>query len=254
MTDFVPKQSIVRRIWGDPDLILLIFAGSAAEFALNRAVDWLFFTGKIPNDPIGRLFSTVRYAQEIVFVDEQTARRTLDRINAAHRAVERDRSQTIPEWAFRDVLYMLVDYSERAYALLNRPLSTAQRNELYSVFHRIGEGLSVAELPETYAEWQVDRRRHLARDLCYSKHTALLFDQYRRHLGLWRYNLLLQVQAVLAPDEVQRLLRLRQNKLMLKLVQTYGFISPLNLQTVVHGLLIPPQYWAEIRGFERVAA
>src|ERR1051326_1256699 len=93
---FVPRQSIVRTIWGDPDLILLIFAGSAAEFALNRAVDWLFFTGKIPNDPIGRLFSTVRYAQEIVFVDEQTARRTLERINAAHRAVERDREQTIP--------------------------------------------------------------------------------------------------------------------------------------------------------------
>jgi uncharacterized protein (DUF2236 family) len=254
MTDFVPKQSMVRTIWGDPDLILLIFAGSAAEFALNRAVDWLFFTGKIPNDPIGRLFSTVRYAQEIVFVDEQTARRTLDRINAAHRAVERDREQTIPEWAFRDVLYMLIDYSERAYALLNRPLSTSQRDELYGVFRRIGEGLSIAELPESYAEWQVDRRRHIERDLCYSRHTAQLFNQYRRHLGGWRYNLLLQVQAVLAPDEVRRMLRLRQNKLMLRLVQTYGFISPLNLQTVVHSLLVPPQYWAELRGFEKIAA
>ena len=29
--------------------ILLIFAGSAAEFALNRAVDWLFFTGNMPH-------------------------------------------------------------------------------------------------------------------------------------------------------------------------------------------------------------
>ena len=35
MPGFVPKHSIVRTIWGDPDLILLIFAGSAAEFALN---------------------------------------------------------------------------------------------------------------------------------------------------------------------------------------------------------------------------
>jgi hypothetical protein len=67
--DFVDPGSIVRTIWGDPDLVLLIFAGSAAEFALNRAVDWLFFMGEIPRDPIGRLFSTVRYAQEIVFVD-----------------------------------------------------------------------------------------------------------------------------------------------------------------------------------------
>jgi len=75
--DFVDRHSIVRTIWGDPDLVLLIFAGSAAEFALNRAVDWLFFTGEIPRDPIGRLFSTVRYAQEIVFVDEERARQTL---------------------------------------------------------------------------------------------------------------------------------------------------------------------------------
>lgn len=254
MTDFVDKRSIVRTIWGDPDLILLIFAGSAAEFALNRAVDWLFFTGKIPNDPIGRLFSTVRYAQEIVFVEEETAQRTLGRINAAHRAVEREREQTIPEWAFRDVLYMLIDYSERAYTLLYRPLTTSQQNELYSVFRRIGEGLAISELPASYAEWQIDRRRHLVRDLHYSRHTALLFQQYRRHLGVWRYNLLLQVQAVLAPEEVRRLLRMSPNRLMFRLVQTYGFISPLNLQTVVHTLLVPPQYWAELRGFERIAA
>ena len=105
MAEFVDRRSIVRRIWGDPDLILLIFAGSAAEFAVNRAVDWLFFTGKIPGDPIGRLFSTVRYAQEIVFVDEETAQRTLNRINASHQAVEKQRSATIPDWAYRRALH-----------------------------------------------------------------------------------------------------------------------------------------------------
>jgi hypothetical protein len=41
-------------------MVLLVFAGSAAEFALNRAVDWLFFTGKVPSDPIGRLFGSRR--------------------------------------------------------------------------------------------------------------------------------------------------------------------------------------------------
>src|SRR5829696_1409614 len=109
MPELVPKHSIVRTIWGDPDLILLIFAGSAAEFALNRAVDWLFFTGKIPRDPIGRLFSTARHAQWIVFADERTAARTLDGIRAVHEAVERRRGERIPDWAHRDVLYMLID-------------------------------------------------------------------------------------------------------------------------------------------------
>src|SRR4026209_2610437 len=134
MSDFIDHRSIVRTIWGSSDLVLLIFAGSAAEFALNRAVDWLFFTGEIPRDPIGQLFSTVRYAQEIVFVDEEKARRTLDRINAQHASVESQRGQTIPAWAYRDVLYMLIDYSERAYALLYRSLSLNQQNELFEVF------------------------------------------------------------------------------------------------------------------------
>ena len=53
---FVKEGSIVRVIWGKPDTILFIFAGASAEFALNKAVDWLFFTGKLPSDPIGRLF------------------------------------------------------------------------------------------------------------------------------------------------------------------------------------------------------
>jgi hypothetical protein len=48
MQTFVHKDSIVRKIWGNSEVILLIFAGAAAEFALNKAVDWLFFTNKLP--------------------------------------------------------------------------------------------------------------------------------------------------------------------------------------------------------------
>jgi uncharacterized protein (DUF2236 family) len=250
--DFVDPGSIVRRIWGDPDLVLLIFAGSAAEFALNRAVDWLFFTGKIPQDPIGRLFSTVRYAQEIVFVDEETAMRTLGRINAQHGLVEEQRGQTIPDWAFRDVLYMLIDYSERSYSLLYRPLSKLQKRELYRVFLRIGKGLSIPNLPGTYEEWEGDRREHMVRDLVYSKHTSMLFRQYRRHLGLWRYQLLLEVQAVLVPDEVRRLLKFNSGKLMSGLAQVYGTITGGNVRSLVHSLLIPPRYWSEVRSFDRI--
>jgi uncharacterized protein (DUF2236 family) len=254
MRDFVDRRSIVRTIWGNSDLILLIFAGSAAEFALNRAVDWLFFTGKIPRDPIGRLFSTVRYSQEIVFATEETALQTLRRINAIHGSVESQRGQTIPEWAFRDVLYMLIDYSERSYRMLYRPLTPSQQNDLYTVFHRIGEELNVSELPATYAEWQPDRQRHIRRDLIYSRHTALLFQQYRRHLGFWRYQLLLEVQALLVPTEVRRLLKLSPNFVLPGLMRAYGVVNQYNLQSVVHSLLIPPRYWAEVREFDKIAA
>jgi len=249
--DFVAPGSVVRKIWGDPELVLLIFAGSAAEFALNRAVDWLFFTGKIPNDPIGRLFSTVRYAQEIVFADEETARRTLGRINAIHGAVERQRGQTIPGWAFKDVLYMLVDYSERAHQLLYGPLKAAEREELYAGFRRVGEGLNIEELPEGYVQWRGDRLAHMERDLAFGKHTALLDEQYRRHLGAWRYQILLGVQALLVPDLVRRLLRLRRRAVFSALVGGYSHLEVPGLRPLVRRLLIQPRYWGEVDKFDR---
>jgi len=251
MPDFVARDSIVRKIWGDPELVLLVFAGSAAEFALNRAVDWLFFTGKIPDDPIGRLFSTVRYAQEIVFADQEKAGQTLDRINSIHGAVERQRGQTIPDWAFRDVLYMLIDYSERAHHMLYGALSAPERAELYAVFRRVGEGLNIKELPEDYARWRTDRQAHLRQDIVFSKHTALLYARYRRQLGEWRYRILLQVQGQLVPERVRRLLRLRRSSVFSALVGGYGYLVSPGLRPLVRRLLVQPRYWGEVDKFDR---
>ncbi len=251
MKDFVEQHSIVRAIWGNSDLILLIFAGAAAEFALNRAVDWLFFTNKLPRDPIGRLFSTARFAQEIVFVDEETAIRTLDRITDVHRAVERERGTHIPDWAYRDVLYMLIDYSERAYHLLYRPLKRAEKYDLYHVFYRVGSGLQIPELPASYEAWRIDRRLHLERDLAYGKYTSRLYEQYRRHLGYWRYEMLLQVQAIMAPERVRRLLKLEQMPLLREMFGLYGLFNDQLLRSFVQSLLLPSEYLNEIYQFDR---
>jgi len=113
MATFVKENSIVRSIWGKADTVLFIFAGSAAEFALNKAVDWLYFTGKLPADPLGRLFSTVTYARQIIFAKEGAALQAIDKITAIHKGVEHARGAQIPDWAYRDVLFMLIDYSIR---------------------------------------------------------------------------------------------------------------------------------------------
>ena len=149
---------------------------------------------------------------------------------------------------------MLVDYSERAYELLYRPLLSLEQDELYTVFRRIGDGLQIPELPTNYAEWRRDRERHINRDLIYSSHTSQLYKQYRRHLGPLRYCLLLELQALLVPEKVQRLLHLSPNQLVANLVGIYGIVEKCNLQSVVHTLLIPPQYWAEMRKFDKVVA
>src|SRR5471030_3514335 len=134
MKYFVDKQSTVRRIWGKGDTILFIFAGASAEFALNKAVDWLYYTGKLPADPLGRLFSTVAYARQIIFSEYEEAISAIDRITAIHRGVEQSRGARIPDWAYRDVLFMLIDYSIRSYEVLERQLTDEEKEEVFEVF------------------------------------------------------------------------------------------------------------------------
>ena len=251
MNDFVARDSVVRRIWGNGDMVLAVFAGSAAEFALNRAVDWLFFTGKLPRDPIGRLFSTAGYAQHIVFADVTTASATFDRMRAVHEAVERARGQRIPDWAHRDVLYMLIDYSERAHELLAGPLTPDEQHELYDVFYRVGTGLRIPELPPAYTEWKADRERHLHRDLLYSNGTATLYAQYRTHVGPWCYRLLLWLQSIVAPAHVRGLLRLTRAWWLRPLVRLYPLLVRAGLRSLVQRLLIPPDYLAAVRALDQ---
>ncbi len=251
MTYFVKPGSVVRRIWGDADVILLVFAGSAAEFALNRAVDWLFFTGKLPADPIGRLFSTVRYAQEIVFAPEQQARQAIARMATIHAGVEQKRGYAIPDWAYRDVLYMLIDYSERAFQTLHRPLTASEQDELFSTFRDVGAGMGVPDLPRSYADWQAARQAHLNRDLVRSEFTDRLFQRYHEQLGNWRYNLLRQAQAVLVPPQVAHLLSLPTKPLLSRTISLYKLLNALQLRSVVQRVLLPTEYLAQIQALDK---
>ncbi|MCH5687780.1 DUF2236 domain-containing protein [Niabella sp. W65] len=165
MDYFVKEGSVVRTIWGKSDTILFIFAGAAAEFALNKSVDWLYFTGKLPADPIGRLFSTVRYAREIVFSSKEDAFKAIDMITQIHKGVEKKRGYTIPDWAYRDVLFMLIYYSIAAYELLEHRLSDAEKEEVYDVFYRVGIRMDLKDLPSSYVEWLPVREAHLSDNL-----------------------------------------------------------------------------------------
>lgn len=253
MTFAVRPGSIVRRVWGDADAILLVFAGSAAEFALNRAVDWLFVTGAVYRDPVARFFSTASYAQSIAFGDAETASQSLARIRAAHEAVEAQRGGRIPDWAHRDVLYMLVDYSERAFEALHRPLRSSEREELWRDFRAIGHGLGIPDLPEGYAAWRKDRREHLERDLAFGAHTAKLYEAYRRDLGHWRFALLLHLQGALVPARVRRLARLPGPWLRPALA-LYPALVETGLHRGLRKALVPSEYLDDVARLDRPEA
>ncbi len=200
------KNAIVRQIWGNADTILFIFGGAAAEFSLNKAVDWLYFTGKLPADPLGRLFSTVVYAQQILFLDEESALRAIDKITAIHQGVEASRGMKIPDWAYRDVLFMLIHYSISAFELLERKLTDAEKEAIFDVFFRVGKRMNLKDLPQNYQDWLVVREQHLQENLLKSDFTIDLYKQYKKHLGLLRYTILLEGQKLVVPFHVKKLL------------------------------------------------
>ncbi len=208
MEFFVDKRSIVRKIWGKGDTILFVFAGASAEFALNKAVDWLYFTGRLPADPLGRLFSTVMYARLIVFSEREAAEKAIDKITFIHTAVENNRGAKIPDWAYRDVLFMLIHYSLASYELLEKKLTDTEKEDLFDVFSRVGLRMGLKGLPANYTEWTMMRNEHLEADLEKSHYTIDLYKQYKKHLGWFRYRLLKESQKLVVPRRVNGLLHL----------------------------------------------
>lgn len=247
MEFFVEPNSIVRKIWGKSDTVLFIFAGAAAEFALNKAVDWLYFTGKLPSDPLGRLFSTVSYARKIVFAPLEEANKALDSLRLIHGAVEQNRGYAIPDWAYRDVLFMLIHYSIASYELLEKKLSDAEKEEVYDVFYRVGKRMGLIDLPETYSLWLPVRQAHLEQDLQHSHYTTDLFLQYRKHLGAMRFKILIEGQKLVVPDRVRDLLQFKTYSLLTPALPLFKISRQIKMDWMLKLILFPAAYRAQIR-------
>lgn len=247
---FVDRDSIVRKIWGKADTVLFIFAGAAAEFALNKAVDWLYFTGRLPADPLGRLFSTVTYSRQIIFSNEEAALKSIDQITAIHNGIEKNRGAQIPDWAYRDVLFMLIDYSIRSFELLERKLNIVEKQEVFRVFHRVGIRMNLAGLPANYEEYRVMRTEHLAQNLVSSKFTVDLYSQYKKHLGKIRYAVLKQVQLILVPSEVEALLPITHTRWLAPLMVLYKLLKSAGLEKPFKNALLPAAFKEQIKALD----
>ncbi|MBK8291515.1 MAG: DUF2236 domain-containing protein [Flammeovirgaceae bacterium] len=251
---FVDKHSIMRQIWGRGDTILFIFAGASAEFALNKAVDWLYFTGRLPADPLGRLFSTVKYSQAIMFSEKQHALRTIDSMASIHAQVEAKRGTTIPDWAYRDVLFLLIDYSIRAFELLERKLNSAEKNEVFEVFNKVGNRMGLSGLPTSFNAWTIMRQQHLMQNLQQSNYTTDLYAQYKKHLGAVRYKILLQSQSLVTPPRVRALLHLNRTSLFQGVIVLYKVSKRLKIDWLLRALILPANYKKEIEALDRIVS
>ncbi len=252
MEYFVEKGSIVREIWRKGDTILFIFAGASAKFALNKAVDWLYFTGKLPADPLGRLFSTVTYARNIVFSEKEAASKAIDKITSIHSAVESNRGSLIPGWAYRDVLFMLRYYSIASFEVLERKLTCKEKEEIFNVFYKLGVQMKLQGLPENFNEWLVMRNDHLNKHLEKNLFTIDLLKQYKKHLGTFRYKLLLEAQILVVPQQVNKLLKLGTFSFLRSAMILYKFFCKIKIDWFLKSLILPEKYKNEIRALDVV--
>ncbi len=250
MEYFVEKDSIVREIWKKGDIILFIFAGASSEFALNKAVDWLYYTGRLPADPLKRLFITINYARQIVFSEREKAFNAIDKITSIHTAVETSRGAKIPDWAYRDVLFMLIHYSIASFELMERKLSENEKEDNYNVFRRLGIRMKLKELPVNYNDWLIVRNEHLQNDLEKGRYTVDLYKQYKKHLGIVRYKILLQSQILVVPKIVNELLHLGKISWLRPILAFYKLVQKSFLGRILKYIILPATYREQIKALD----
>jgi uncharacterized protein (DUF2236 family) len=246
------SSQVARRIWGSTDAVMLFFAGGAAEFAAIKAVDWLFFTNALPSDPIGRFFDTVRFAQQVFFNDKPGAMFTIENINRIHGFVEEKRGYKIPQWAYKDVLFILIHYGELAHEIIFGPLTQAERVSYFEACLSIGNAMHLADLPQTYDAYVQQRHRHLLQDYAHTPLTDELFKSYKKALGGWRYQFLRLIQGSLIPEELRSVLNMKPHPVIDRLLKYYRFMPGKgNKLRFVHAILLPSSYLKKLRALER---
>ncbi|HYG39856.1 MAG TPA: oxygenase MpaB family protein [Cytophagales bacterium] len=247
------SYKISQKIWSSTDVILLVFAGSAAEFATIKAVDWLFYTNKLPSAPIDRLFDTARFAQWLFFSTPSAAAHTLETINKVHSSVERSRGMNIPNWAYKDVLYMLIDYSERGYKIVYGEMTSKEKQAYFEAAMAVGKGMHLEDLPETYEAYLADRKLSLERDYELSMFTSELFNRYKQSLGKIRYGMLRMIQANIVPAELNKILKLKANPAIDILLKWYHKLPGGGEKLkFMHDVLLPRKYTEQLKNLGKI--
>jgi hypothetical protein len=187
------------------------------------------------------------YAREIVFSEKERAEKAIDKITSIHKAVENNRGAQIPDWAYRDVLFMLIHYSLAAFELLERKLSLPEKEELFDVFYRMGQRMGLTGLPANYAEWLTMREQHMHHDLVKSDYTIDLYKQYKKHLGSSRFFILTESQKLVVPAHVSKLLGLGKIKWITPLLVSYKWSRIIKLDGLLKAIILPPAYKKQIK-------
>jgi hypothetical protein len=118
-------------------------------------------------------------------------------------------------------------------------------------FSRIGNEMHLVGIPDNYAEWRKRYNRHLDTNLVNSKYTKELFKQYRKHLGSFRYFLLLEIQRMTVSPQVNHLLNLGKPRIARLLISPYRWLRGTGLERWLIYLMIPKRFRKQFRSMDR---
>jgi hypothetical protein len=239
---------------------VLIYVGSAADFALNSENHWLFHTMRLPERPQDRFLETFAYNQRIFFSPAAEVPNIAEEIRAVHTKVEESRSAKeghevrIPNRAFREVGDMLVDYGIRAHEYLNRrAMRSPDREQYYQDLRSFLELMGVEELDPTHAAWRRRRERSIREDLNSNVCTEKLFEAYRKDLGRSGFWILRQFQAHFVPPAIASKLKLNKNPLFSLAYRLYPYFRILPISRVLWRVYLRPKTRRVLQNMERLA-
>ena len=169
-----------------------------------------------------------------------------------HSTVEQKRGAAIPDWAYRDVLFMLIHYSIASHELLEQKLTEEEKEEVFDVFYRVGSRMGLQGLPTSYSTWIKMREEHLNNDMEKGKYSIDLFKQYRKHLGPFRYILLKEGQKLVVPKQVREMLGLNRFSFLSPVIPMYKFSRLLKMDWLLKSAILPAAYKKQIRELDLV--
>ncbi|MCG6873116.1 MAG: DUF2236 domain-containing protein [Gammaproteobacteria bacterium] len=193
---------------------MALYSGSSAEFALNPVCEWLFFTGKLPADPVGRFFTTTRYMKELLLApDDEQHIQACQAVRHVHSRLEEQRGKRLPDASYRDVLFMGLTYSLRAHRIVfGHKVEPQEIDGIMACYANMARHMQIPDFPGDYEELKVMRRQRLAR-FRFTENTQRLLDSYRRALGPTGYLMLRSVWGAVLEKQLLDLLDLRPNAL-----------------------------------------
>jgi hypothetical protein len=146
---------------------------------------------------------------------------------------------------------MLIGYSISSYELLERPLRTEEKAEVFDVFARLGRRMGLTGIPADFTAWEQMRKQYIKDNLQLSAFSLDLYKRYRASLGPLRYALLIHAQVLLVPGRVRRQLDLPSIHWLAPVVSVYKLFRWLRMDKGIKTILLPPRYRAQVFGLDQ---